>query len=202
MKNIFLFFIIASTLFSLYGMEKAQPATRDALIHAVRLPDAKEVERLLKAGANPNAKWDTPPGVNVLHFLSYNFNTLGEEVNEAYLSIIRSLLQHGADVNIRDSQESTPLMYAAGLWEKDDVISLLLDNDAQPNLQNKAGATALMTAAGYGHAGTVDILLKRGADKTLRNNAGETALDVARKEKAKALSFEHDKYDAVIRLLE
>ncbi len=202
MKNIFLFFAVASTFCSLYSMEKAQSTTREALIRAVRLPDVKKVERLLEAGANPNEKWDNPPGVHILHFLAYNFNTLGEEVNQEYLSIIRSLLKHGADVNIRDSQGSTPLMLASGLWEKDDVISLLLDNGAQPNLQNKVGGTALMTAAGYGRKGTVNILLKRGTDKTIKNKFGETALDIARKEKEKAPSFEHDEYDAVIRLLE
>jgi ankyrin repeat protein len=71
---------------------------------------------------------------------------------------------------------STPLMYAA-LYGNADSVRLLLDRGAEPNVQNEAGATALMWAAG--DLEKVRLLVERGANVNLRSHDGRTALMIA-----------------------
>jgi ankyrin repeat protein len=52
---------------------------------------------------------------------------------------------------------------------------MLLDAQANPNVKNKLGGTALMWAAAYGHDEVVRVLLSRGADPKIKNVNGLTA---------------------------
>ena len=66
-----------------------------------------------------------------------------------------------------------------------DVVELLLARDADVNIQNEDGETALHLAAFYGHSEVVQVLL--GNDVNLRmvhaqNNEGKTSLDLASNE--------------------
>jgi hypothetical protein len=54
------------------------------------------------------------------------------------------------------------------------ILYLLLNANANPNLQNKFGGTALMWAASYGHDEIVGMLLSKGADAKLRDVDGVT----------------------------
>ncbi len=71
---------------------------------------------------------------------------------------------------------STPLMYAL-LYGDADVVRLLLDNGADPNVRNEAGATALMWAVD--DLEKTRLLLRRGADVNARSEDGRTALSIA-----------------------
>ena len=70
----------------------------------------------------------------------------------------------------------TPLMYAA-LYGDARSVRLLLDNDADPNARNDAGATALMWAVDDPE--TTRLLLEHGADPNVRSADGRTPLLVA-----------------------
>jgi ankyrin repeat protein len=59
----------------------------------------------------------------------------------------------------------------------------LLDNNAEVNLKNKRGKTALMFAAAEGDIDTTQSLLRKGADTTLKDNNGKTALRIAAENK-------------------
>ena len=71
---------------------------------------------------------------------------------------------------------STPLMYAV-LYGDADAVRLLLDNGADPNLRNEAGASALMWAVD--NLEKTRVLLQRGADVNARSEDGRTALSIA-----------------------
>jgi ankyrin repeat protein len=71
---------------------------------------------------------------------------------------------------------STPLMYAV-LYGDADAVRLLLDNGADPNVRNEAGASALMWAAD--DLEKTRLLLRRGADVNARSDDGRTALAIA-----------------------
>ena len=71
---------------------------------------------------------------------------------------------------------STPLMYAV-LYGDADAVRLLLDNGADPNVRNEAGASALMWAAD--DLEKTRVLLRRGADVNARSEDGRTALSIA-----------------------
>lgn len=71
---------------------------------------------------------------------------------------------------------STPLMYAV-LYGDADAVRLLLDNGADPNARNEAGASALMWAVD--DLEKTRLLLECGAEVNARSDDGRTALAIA-----------------------
>jgi ankyrin repeat protein len=67
-------------------------------------------------------------------------------------------------------------MYAV-LYGDADAVRLLLENGADPNARNDAGATALMWAVD--HLESTRLLLERGADVNVRSTDGRTAIGLA-----------------------
>lgn len=82
---------------------------------------------------------------------------------EDYTSIVRLLLEKGADINVQDKWGRTALMMAAREGRLE-LVRLLLDWEADINIRNENGYTAVMLAAWRGHVEVVQALLDRGAD--------------------------------------
>jgi len=59
------------------------------------------------------------------------------------------------------------------------VVEILLAQDADVNLQDKRGMTALISASDHGHAEVVKVLLAKGADVNHQTKSGKTALSMA-----------------------
>ena len=76
---------------------------------------------------------------------------------------VRRLVEAGHDVNQRDGEKGTPLMWAAGKGHTD-CVEYLLQNGAQVDLKDWDGKTALKLASQQGHDSTVK-LLRTAADK-------------------------------------
>lgn len=74
----------------------------------------------------------------------------------------------------------TPLHYAA-TGGHIDVLQLLLDHHAYVDSESPNGSTPLMMAAMYGTLGAVRILLEAGADPAIKNELGLSALDFAKR---------------------
>ena len=75
-----------------------------------------------------------------------------------------------------------------------DIVTYLLHRDAEPDLQNSHGSTALHLAATKGTVAVIDALLvEGGADVHVRNSKQQTAVQVAAM---------HAHFDAVLRLVE
>jgi len=79
------------------------------------------------------------------------------------------LLEHGADVNVRNYYGMTPLHYAA-LCGHYDMVVLLLDNKADINAFDCQGLTPLHMASQYGHEKIIKFLLSMGADIGAKTN--------------------------------
>jgi ankyrin repeat protein len=77
---------------------------------------------------------------------------------------VQRLVRSGADVNERDSDGWTPLMYAAQKG-RPEVVKLLLEKGADPNTRRKDGSTAFMDAIGGAQVDTIRLLLDKGADE-------------------------------------
>ena len=88
---------------------------------------------------------------------------------------VRSAIIKGVSVNRRDRSKRTAMMYAA-LQGANDIIDLLVAENALPDLQDKEGDTALHLASNKGYADIVTALLASGANGNVENKAGETAL--------------------------
>ena len=99
-----------------------------------------------------------------------------------HLSEVVESLRKGDDVNARDKQGRTPLMLAAiGAYAT--LVELLLNADAQPDLQDKGGRTALMHASKKGDPQIAAVLLRERAggraNANIKNKKGRTALRYA-----------------------
>lgn len=94
------------------------------------------------------------------------------------LHAVQALLNHGTNVNERDSSGFTPLMAAA---ESGDVaiVKLLLQKGATVNAKTPAGETALLRAAGFNKIKTVILLLNAGANANVYDSQGATPLSKA-----------------------
>jgi ankyrin repeat protein len=89
------------------------------------------------------------------------------------------LLQKGADPNLRDNKNTTPMMLAATLG-RTDLIHLLSLVKANPNLANSSGETPLIRAVQRADLAMARELLADGADADQRDFiAGKSARDYA-----------------------
>jgi palmitoyltransferase len=95
------------------------------------------------------------------------------------------LLAKGQDVDTRDSNGMTALMWAAYRVFGPDPARLLLTFDARVNLKDSVhGNSALHWAASSGNHAVVKLLMDHGADLDMSNTSGLTALDIATKRRA------------------
>lgn len=97
----------------------------------------------------------------------------------ARAAMVPELISAGADVDHADSDQWTPLLWAAwsGLPK---TCEALVTKGAKVTSTDVRGNTALMLAARRGNAEIVKLLLDHGADRAATNRAGKSALDLAR----------------------
>jgi ankyrin repeat protein len=100
-----------------------------------------------------------------------------QSIRRGDLPGMRLALQKGGDVNGRDADGSTPLMYAALYLPDAAGLRQLMKHGADPNAANAFGATALIWATGS--LEKVKLLVEHGADVNARSKLGKTALLVA-----------------------
>jgi hypothetical protein len=124
---------------------------------------------LLKEGANINSI--DKAGKNALMW------TLLSKRGSPELS--RILLENGADVNARGHWNETPLMMAAQDDSINGILRVLIEHNAEVDLQDKDGNTALLHAAFEGCNENVKVLLAAGANPRHRDKKGFTAWGAA-----------------------
>ncbi|MEE6487966.1 hypothetical protein FKM82_015097 [Ascaphus truei] len=102
------------------------------LCEAVENEDAKEVENLLKRGADANLV--LPTGIAAIHLAA------GKE-SESALRCLTLLLQQGGNPNVRSIEELTPVHVAAS-WGCYKTLVFLLRKGGDPGLQDQEGNRA------------------------------------------------------------
>jgi hypothetical protein len=102
------------------------------------------------------------------------------------LGKVKELVASGENLNDTDKYGWTALMWAA-YYQYEPVLSYLLDNGADPNVQStvatgsiQKGATALIIASYYGRAELVGPLVQKKAKVEIADASGNTAVDYAR----------------------
>jgi ankyrin repeat protein len=165
--------------------------------HEIDRPAALEVIRmLLDRGANVNARTkEVPPGrrfVTPLGDLSWvDFTGQTAFLRAALagdITVMRLLLEKGADPNIPTFAGTTSLMAAAGVnWmtgqtfteSKEalmEAVQLCLDKGGDVNAKNSMGVTAVIGAANRGSDDILEFLVKRGARLDIKDKEGRTPL--------------------------
>ncbi|HAL81582.1 MAG TPA: hypothetical protein DCO83_04565, partial [Mucilaginibacter sp.] len=98
-----------------------------------------------------------------------------------HYDIARYLVLKGADVNLPSNNgfRVYPLHSAvAGNYTQ--IARMLIENNAQVNVKQQAGATALHSAAQNGNIDLLILLLEHGADVSIRMEGGKLPADLAR----------------------
>ena len=159
------------------------------------------VRILLKAGMSPLGI-DQASGNNLLHAAAQcsdtafvalalnagvpvnSVNSIGETPLAVALffedmDVLRQLIRAGADVNVRDNNEFTPLWRAITTGSAA-AISLLLENGARTDIPNKStGNYPLHLAVLGGDKNIVAALLQKNVDVNITDDQGRTPLDYA-----------------------
>ncbi|KAI1259585.1 hypothetical protein F5Y18DRAFT_294970 [Xylariaceae sp. FL1019] len=107
------------------------------------------------------------------------------------LSIVRLLLENGADVNPKRDTE-VPALVKAAEGGNVSVVSELLAHKADPNARNRLGQTALFVAATKGHDKVIETLLNAGAVVDCPDREGRSALLFLASEKPNKLKCTHN----------
>jgi ankyrin repeat protein len=132
------------------------------------------VERLLREGADPNAR--DPQDRSTLHVLAASRGSGGEMSEEASTRIGRLLLMAGADPNAesRHPIDRTILFTATSFASF--LVPDLLAHGANPNAGNQYGETPLHCAAAGGLERTAGELIAAGANVDARARDGGAPL--------------------------
>ena len=83
--------------------------------------------------------------------------------SHGYTRMVRFLLDKGANVEVKNIIDRTPLHNAAKKGYSD-IVNLLIERGADVNGKDFFGSTALHEASKEGHLGTVKVLLEKGAN--------------------------------------
>jgi cytohesin len=159
-----------------------------------------------RAGALDIMEWLLNHGADVNCLCSKGRRVpLHNAANHGRLQELRMLIEHNADIHIRNGLGESPLHVASSPWihrDHVDIMQELLDRGADPNAQDSDGSTPLHRSSwnekeGYvATKGTVEgtrLLLKHGASFDAEDNKGRTPLQLA---------LEHGRHDIAACLLE
>jgi ankyrin len=165
--------------------------------YPTRKPDMDHleiIEKLLERGADVNARMKSSTETRTI----FTHQWLHEEGATPFLraaqsgdmTLMRLLLEHGADPQIATDDKTTSLMVAAGIgwvegvtyeWSPEqtlEAVILLLDLGVPLNAQNLDGQTALMGAAHKGRNDVVQTLVDHGADLSLHDIGSRDTIHV------------------------
>jgi ankyrin repeat protein len=173
---------------------------RDGNDHSVRDEAFALIERLLEAGANPNARTrEYPPERRFILTVIGSVAWVDLTGQTPFLraaaagdvEVMRLLLANGADPNIATDAGTTPLMVAAGVnWSVAETFDLgnealleavklahSLGNDV--NAVNSMGVAAIHGAANRGANDVIEYLAANGARLDVADEQGRAPLDWA-----------------------
>jgi len=167
-----------------------------ALQYALFKKNEQIVRLLLKYGATLNSisEEDLSNSSEKIQGIIKNKRLADQKINGTPLIVqastnqnivaVRKLVEDYCNINAKDPTGRTALIGAAYQGHTE-VVEYLLQQGANPNLQDNKGQTALMAAmaaAHQGHIKIVDSLLQKGADPNLISANGITTLMLAAQE--------------------
>lgn len=118
------------------------------------------------------------------------------------VDIVKLLLEHGMDANIKNYHGYTPLYYSIkhGL---DDVTKLLLEYNANVAIttNEEFKETPLTLALSHKNLRTIKILLDHNADPNVRNYWGDTPLHIASSDLERTYEESMDSRDIQIQII-
>ena len=142
------------------------PDIQKAFHEAVSNNDVETARRMIAAGADVNAPYD-----------GHDYSILTACCNGNY-ELVQLLIESGADVNVRDKYESTPLLECDPYYPE--IIKLLLSAGAQVNVRDNENNTPLLFTATTCKPESVRLLIAAGAHINVHgDDSRETPYDLA-----------------------
>ena len=139
-------------------------AFHNALLDVDLSSSSDDIKNLIEAGANINAPMDSEGNTPLLYAIQINLTWL-----------VELLLEYGADSNLSNIYEESPLMTTI-TYDSDFYIGKkLIENNADVNHVDIDGSNALFLAA-YSNENMVKLLLDHGANANHANKEGTTVL--------------------------
>ena len=132
----------------------------DGATPVMTISNPEVVIRLLRKGADPLVI--DHHGRNLLH-------TINDD------RIVPYLVSIGVDINKGDNQKRTPLHHAV-MKHNSTLVLTLLDEGANPNVQDESGATPFILACKLGDEKSATMLLGYDAAINIRDKFGKTGL--------------------------
>ena len=147
------FGILSSLVTKGANLNTSRNDKRTPLMEASSKNDEKQVTWLIEHGADVNLQDED--GDTALHFACRS---------HASLEILSCLIENGASINACTNCKVTPLMMAVENCHKD-VVSFLIEHEANVDLQDEDGDTALHFACNSDHASLeiLSCLIENGA---------------------------------------
>lgn len=127
-------------------LEEEMAALQKDLLEAVRNDDVETVEKLMNEVGGEGIRLNT--GDSMLHVAA---------VYDSHLTM-QYLIDHGLNVDIQNPRGETPLMYVAGKSGVAETALLLLQNGADPKLENKDKKSAIDMAKEADHEDILKLL--------------------------------------------
>lgn len=163
-----------------------QPATLQTLIAAgVKTNAVEEIKAVLKA--HPELVFARYP--NCRTFLFYA--ALGGNTN-----VLEAMLSCKAEVNVRDTNGTTPLHLAAA-WGNNHAVALLLANKAEVNARNNKDETPLRLALRHRSSPAVDVadLIKESQSVTNYRGPDGSIIMRSRRDETIKILFQHGAHE-------
>ena len=179
-------------------LDECDSSGRTALHSAVLFGQPDAFEMLLHAGADPilaDHHQTTPlmsaairsrtrmvqalvnsGNVNAVNL--ENFTALHMAVRMNSLTIAQALISAGAELDVYDHRQLTPVMWAVQ-YGRQELAELLLEAGCDPTCKDSRGRNVLHHAAFFGWLNVVDHLLSTDVDPNIESSSGNTALILA-----------------------
>jgi len=165
-----------------FSAQEASPELDRELLEACRDGQAQVVEKLLKQGADVNAREILPEPENEEQAVPEDWNEGAGGTGLILASaaghgeVVQILSRAGADVNAVD-ERGWPAILRAAYFGHGGIVRALLESGASPDArETHEGGTALQFAARQNHPDTVRVLLDAGADPNATLTNGWTSL--------------------------
>ena len=135
---------------------------KTALYVAILREQLPFVEKLLELGADPKIKVE---GNTMLHTASSSPNV---ELLERIIQVLPN------SINEKREEDGYTALHNAAIIGNPSCVQLLLDNGADPNIQDNNGRTPLHDAIQQELGDVIRLLLDRGADPNIVDKEGKT----------------------------
>ncbi len=173
---LFLYFVLSYTVFKPETYEGVSEVEKKVKTAGETEEDfITQIKNAIEKGSNLNAK-DNRNGRTLLHLAA----------KKGYAKAAKLLLDHNADINVRDVMEATPL-HVAVVEDKIEIVRILIAHGADLDATSKYLSTPLSNAADSGQVAIVKLLLENGADVNAKGKDWSTPLKGA----LTVLEYEH-----------